>query len=87
MVTMEKILQTKNSWQWGEVIAMRRKKCSGASSHPNPYTYWYMVFNYFWAENAMILAKNYFFLIFQKSTFFLGFLSSNSKSPYGQLGY
>ena len=35
MVTTEKILQTMNSWQSGEVIAVRRKKCSGASSHPN----------------------------------------------------
>ena len=34
MVTPEKILQTINSWQSGEVIAMRRKKCSGASSRP-----------------------------------------------------
>ena len=34
MRTTEKILQTMNSWQSGEVIAMRRKKCSGASSHP-----------------------------------------------------
>ena len=34
MVTTEKILQTMNSWQSGEVIAVRRKKCSGASSHP-----------------------------------------------------
>ena len=32
MVTTEKILQTMNSWQWGEVIAVRGKKCSGASS-------------------------------------------------------
>ena len=24
-----------NSWQSGEVIAVRRKKCSGASSRPN----------------------------------------------------
>ena len=35
MVTMEKILQTMNSWQSGEVIAVRRKKCSGASSRPS----------------------------------------------------
>ena len=35
MVTMEKILQTMNSWQWGEVIAVRRKKCLGASSRPS----------------------------------------------------
>ena len=34
MVTTEKILQTMNSLQSGEVIAVRRKKCSGASSHP-----------------------------------------------------
>ena len=39
MVTPEKILQTMNSWQSGEVIAVRRKKCSGASSHPNVYCY------------------------------------------------
>ena len=32
MVTPEKILQTMNSWQSGEVIAVRQKKCSGASS-------------------------------------------------------
>ena len=35
MVTTEKILQTMNSWQSGEVIAVRRKKCSGGSSRPN----------------------------------------------------
>ena len=35
MSTTEKILQTMNSWQSGEVIAVRRKKCSWASSHPN----------------------------------------------------
>ena len=35
MSTTEKILQTMNSWQSGEVIAVRRKKCSRASSHPN----------------------------------------------------
>ena len=35
MVTPEKILQTINSWQSGEVIAVRRKKCSGASSRPS----------------------------------------------------
>ena len=35
MSTTEKILQTMNSWQSGEVIAVRRKKCSGASSHPS----------------------------------------------------
>ena len=35
MSTTEKILQTMNSWQSGEVIAVRRKNCSGASSHPN----------------------------------------------------
>ena len=44
MVTPEKILQIMNSWQSGEVIAVRRKKCSGASSRPNihniHYTYW-----------------------------------------------
>ena len=37
MITPEKILQTMNSWQSGEVIAVRRKKCSGASSRPNMY--------------------------------------------------
>ena len=37
MSTTEKILQTMNSWQSGEVIAVRRKKCSGASSRPTPY--------------------------------------------------
>ena len=35
MSTTGKILQTMNSWQSGEVIAVRRKKCSGASSHPS----------------------------------------------------
>ena len=35
MVTREKILQTMNSWQWGEVIAVCGKKCSGASSRSN----------------------------------------------------
>ena len=35
MVTMEKILQTMKSWQWGEVIAVRRKKCLRASSRPS----------------------------------------------------
>ena len=35
MVTTEKILQTMNSWQSGEVIAVRRKKCLGASSRPS----------------------------------------------------
>ena len=34
MVTPEKILQIMNSWQSGEVIAVRRKKCSGSSSRP-----------------------------------------------------
>ena len=37
MVTTEKILQTMNSWQSGEVIAVHRKKCSGASSPPTEY--------------------------------------------------
>ena len=35
MVTTEQILQTMNSWQLGELIAVCRKKCSGASSRPN----------------------------------------------------
>ena len=39
MSTTEKILQTMNSSQSGEVIAVRRKKCSGASSRPNGHTY------------------------------------------------
>ena len=38
MSTTEKILQTMNSWQSGEVIAVRQKKCSGASSRPTPDT-------------------------------------------------
>ena len=33
----EKILQTLNSWQWGEVIAVCGKKCSGASSRSSVY--------------------------------------------------
>ena len=35
MSATEKILQTMNSWQWGELIAVCRKKCLGASSRPN----------------------------------------------------
>ena len=32
MVNIEKILQTMNSWQWGDLIVVRRKKCLGAQS-------------------------------------------------------
>ena len=39
MVTLEKILQTMNSWQWGEVIAVCGKKCSGASSRSTEYVF------------------------------------------------
>ena len=34
MVNTEKIHQTMNSWQWGELIAVCRKKKSGVSSRP-----------------------------------------------------
>ena len=34
MVTIEKILQTMNSWHWAELIAVCRKKCLGTSSRP-----------------------------------------------------
>ena len=53
MVTTEKILQTMNSWQTGEVIAVRRKKCSGASSRPNVHCshnfFWFREYGLLWS--------------------------------------
>ena len=42
MSTTEKILQTMNSRQSGEVIAVRRKNCSEASSRPNRQCWWWL---------------------------------------------
>ena len=48
MVTTEEILQTINTWQLGEVIAVRRKKCLGASSRPTVY---YIIILQYWKNS------------------------------------
>ena len=43
-LTTEKILQTINSWQWGELIVVPCQKCSGAKSQSSVYIYLFIIY-------------------------------------------